>query len=292
MADSFDQATSAAGLPGGFEGTPEPTEPQSVGQEPGGQVAAEPEYEIKWNGRTERLPLSRLQEFAQKGYDYTQKMQQLASERGGWQSEKQQYEAAINEIKAFLQDSAKLEAYVNELKGIQQVPQPDDVMTAQQVQRLLQMQQQQLAGYTQAQIQEMRQAMEVQQLASSYTSQLDAHIDSLKTNYPELAAIPRIDEVLRKDVADMGPRDIEEAKAMMVEVAKQHQASVKNYLMAQRKQAAVPGTPNPVLQRGIEPPGGSGPMPHAAAVFKSVKDPNFKAQVMQDFLKAVGQGGG
>lgn len=43
--------------------------------------AKEPEYEIKWKGKTEKLPFSKIQQFAQKGYDYEQKMAEFNRQR-------------------------------------------------------------------------------------------------------------------------------------------------------------------------------------------------------------------
>lgn len=58
---------------------------------PNGQPSPEPEYEIKVDGKTIKLPLSKLLEHAQKGTDYTLKTQALAEERRRDAAEREQH---------------------------------------------------------------------------------------------------------------------------------------------------------------------------------------------------------
>lgn len=283
--NTFEVAASGHALPAEAPVTPEATSPV-----PGTQAAPEPEYEIKWNGKTERLPLSKLQEFAQKGYDYTQKMQQLAKDREGWTGERDRYTQAISEIQQFLQDRQRLKAYLTELERMQggaPEPQAEDderPLTRAEVLALQQQREQALMGQTQQQIAQLQQQYEVNQIASGYRAELSTHIKGLTDQMPELQVVPDLEDTLKREVQAMRPTSIEEAKSYMTEVAKQHQARIQKFMLEARK---APVGPNPVLTRGIEPPGGTGPMPPAAKPFKSLSDPLFKQQVIADMLKTA-----
>lgn len=282
MSDEFTSGSSVPAAPD--SGSVSPT-PSPVGPEAG--APGQDYLEIKWNNRTERLPRDRAVEFAQKGYDYTQKMQDLARQRQEFEGQRQQYDRALNEVRAFLSDQAKVEQYLQALRqqgGQQQqaAGSDDELITAQQMQQQLQQQQQQLMGMTQQQLSAMRAQFEIDQLASRYTQDLDGHIKGITDQMPELRAIPRIQQILKEEVAEMGPRTLDEAKAFMIDVAKQHAQNVKNFFMEQRKQAVTQGSP---LQSGIEPPAGSAPMPPSAGHFRKVSDPGFKDAVLNDFMR-------
>jgi hypothetical protein len=273
--------------------TPAPAATSAPVEAPASTPAAAPAVpttqdflEIKWNNRQERLPLDKAREYAQKGYDYTQKMQDLARQRQEFESQRSQYDQALNEVRTFLGDPTRVEQYLQQLKqqaGTTNQPvTEDELITAQQLQQREQAMQQQMLGYTQQQIAQMRAQFEVDQLASRYTQDLDSHIAGLTSQLPELKAIPRIQQILKEEVGSMGPRNIEEAKAFMVDVARQHAQQIKDYVLEQRKQAESAGAP---LARGIEPPAGSAPMPPAAGRYKSISDPGFKQDLLNDFLK-------
>ena len=242
--------------------------------------------EIKWNNRVERLPRDKAVEFAQKGYDYTQKMQDLARQRQEFDAQRSQYDQALNEVRSFLGDPTRLEQYLQQLKqqaGTTHQPvTEDELITAQQLQQREQQWQQQMMGYTQQQLAQMRAQFEVDQLASRYTQDLDSHIGNLTQQMPELRTIPRLHQILKEEVGAMGPRNLEEAKAFMVDLARQHSQQIKDFILEQRKQADSASAP---LSRGIEPPAGSAPMPPAAGQFKKLSDPGFKQSVVDDFLR-------
>lgn len=96
---------------------PESDEPTVDDLEPEGeaQPTAQGEIELTYQGQTRRVPLEEARELAQKGYDYTQKTQQLADERTRLQQYAQaiQQTAAINQ--ALIDDVAEAKALQREL---------------------------------------------------------------------------------------------------------------------------------------------------------------------------------
>jgi hypothetical protein len=98
MAVESDAVEAIAALLDGPEGEPEEEreeEPEESQEEPEAEAETEDEAEeesepeetpeeteeLNWNGETKKVTKSELKELAQKGFDYTQKTQQLAAER-------------------------------------------------------------------------------------------------------------------------------------------------------------------------------------------------------------------
>lgn len=248
---------------------------------------SEPELELKWNGRVQRVPQSRAIELAQMGFDYTQKMQDLARQREQvqqWVEEKQQYDAALAEVRQFLTDRQRLRQYLEQLEQVstedaQQAVQSGQ-LTPEQIQHLLAQQQAQTVQMLQA----MQARMYVDQLAGNYAQEFDRTIQGLREQFPVLNAIPRADRLIKEEVAAMQPRTLEEAKQFMVEVA-------RNMAEHARQQFGKLSAASPL--KGIEPPGGAGPMPQAPPGFKGkISDPQFKELVMQDLQRILSQGKG
>lgn len=252
---------------------------------------------IKWNGREEKVPYSRAIELAQKGFDYTQKMQTLAREREEFGATRQRYDQAFGEVRSFLQDPQKIRGYLQRLEGatgaaVQQASQtgdPDDIVTANQLQQKLAEAKQEFTGFTQNQLASLREQMQVENLAGQYSNDLNSHIGGLKKALPELRAIPKIDQILREDVRAMRPGNIQEAKEMMIEVAKQHAQTIKQFMLEQRKEGSA-GAVNP-LRNGIEPAGGSAPMPPAPSekYAGGIKNQQFKNAVVAELMQLAQQ---
>lgn len=293
--NSFEAAQQGAvgGQPAGGE-TPQAT--------PGGATPgqAEEQFEIKWNGQVVKVPRSQMGEFAQKGYDYTQKMQALAKDREAFQSERQRYEQAIAEVKAFLEDDARVGQYYQELlksRGKKASgpsatqADPEGFISQAELESHLQRAREELLGKTQQEIAQMRQQLQIEAMAGQYNAELTSHIQALKTQIPELRAIPKVEQILKEDVRQMRPRTIEEAKEMLVNVAQQHARDVRQYLDEQRKTEGAGAGASGALANGIEPRGGSGPLPTASAQkFKGFNDPAFKQAILDDWAKMGGTG--
>lgn len=278
-----------------MEGAPESATPVESSGQPT-SAAEQRMFELKWQGKTQRVPEPRAIELAQMGFDYTQKMQDLARQREqvqNWATEKQQYEAAIQEVRQFLSDRNRLRQYVQQMEGqhAEGADDPNALLTQQQVQQMLAQQAQQLQGMTAQQMQALQMKMQVDQLADRYTQDFDNHIRNLKEQMPTLKGIPKIDKLIKDDVAAMRPRGPDEAKQFMVEVARNYAEQARQYFLNERKTEGT--APNPALQRGIEPPGGAGPMPPAQPAFKGkMGDAAFKNLVMQDMERILAQNRG
>jgi hypothetical protein len=293
--NAFEIANST-GLPGA-EGTA-PAAPPTPPPAAAGAPATSPEQlvEIKWNGKTEKVPLAQAIELAQKGYDYTQKMQDLARQREGFGAERQRYEAAIQEVRTFLQDKARVRQYLQELEGgaasgtSAAAGAPEEtVITQAELEARIQRAREEMAGMLRTEQETLRMQIQTETLAGQYARELDGFIDGLKKSVPELRAIPRVEALLKQDVRAMGPKNLEEAKQMMRNVAQEHARSVRDFLAAERKGTTEPGAPNP-LANGIEPKGGGQVLPPAPAQkFKSMKDPDFRAAVLHDIQFGPGR---
>lgn len=304
--EDFNSGNTSADLGSGSELGGAAVEPQgqanssanaNLGATSNGGQTSEQMVDIKWNGKVEKIPYSRALELAQKGFDYTQKMQQLAREREDFGSTRQRYDQAFSEVRSFLQDKAKVREYLQKLEGnaqgaamqAQHSGDPDDIVTAQQFQQRLAEAQREFQGFAQDQISQLRTQMATEQLAGQFTQDLNNHINGLKRAMPELGAIPRIAQILKEDVKAMGPQSIAEAKEMMVEVAKQHQASIQKHFLEQRKQSGGGAGTNP-LKNGIEPAGGAPPVPvqNTDKYSGGIKNPAFKQSIVAE-LTALAQ---
>lgn len=290
-----DQIVGGAGAGGGGAETPTPSSTPAGAGATGAPVPTADTYELTVNGK--KIPISgrdKLIELGQKGYHYTQSMQELGEQRRAFQTEREEFDRAVAEARQFLQDEARIEAWLKELRrqrggaaATGDAFEPDAFMTRAEAERLLQEERQRMMGMTQQEIARLRTQVEVEQLAAGYSQQLNAHLQGLVGQYPELKGFPRLEKALKSEVAEMNPRSLDEAKTFMAELAGQWAGQLREQLAAERKKAETP----PALSRGIEPPGGAGPMPQAAPAFKRVSDPGFKEAVMRELMDSMKTGG-
>lgn len=257
--------------------------------------------EIKWNGRTEKVPYSRALELAQKGYDYTQKMQALAKEREEFGSTRSRYDQAFSEVRTFLQNPQQIREYLQRMEGTadraasqaSQTGDPEDIVTARQLAERLEQAKQEFTGFTQTQLAQMRTQISTEQLAGQYTQDLNGQIMGLKKAMPELQAIPQLAKLLKEEVQKMGPSTIQEAKEMMIEVAKHHQRQIQKFMYQQRK--GGDGNPqastNP-MRSGIEPAGGAPPISvQSAEKFPGgIKSSRFKDSIVAELTAMQNKG--
>lgn len=285
-ANAFEIA-STTGLPGQSPApAASPAAPPASATPGGGDQLVE----IKWNGKTEKVPLATAIELAQKGYDYTQKMQALAKDREAFGGERQRYENAIAEVRTFLQDPQRVEAYLQEMRRQRGVAtpgaaaaDPDTPISQAELEQRLRAAREEFAGFTKDQLAELRQTIQVETLAGQYATEIGSYVEGLKKQFPELQAIPRLDRILKDEVRAMGPKNMEEAKSMMLAVAQEHARNVQNFLMEKRKEGGgTPGAGSP-LANGIEPKGGSAALPPSVQQkFKGFSDPAFREAVIAD----------
>ena len=238
-------------------------------------------YELRHNGRTHQLDRAKMVALAQQGFDYTQKSQGLSEREKTYQARISQYENALSEVKQFLTDKAKVTAYLSQLSA--GTAEPNDVLTAEQTQGMLQrMSQQQREEFAQA-LRQMREEVQVNTMSADYSRTLNAHVGGLLQNYPELRSIPGVDRKLKAEVAEHRPRSVEEAAELLTQVAASWSHGIRGHFEEQKKAEAARSQG---LSRGIEPPGGGGAPPPLGELTKPVKsflDSNWRNQILHDF---------
>lgn len=239
-------------------------------------------FDVTINGKTERVALDELRKGYSRHSDYTRKTQELAERERLYQTQLSQYEAALQEVKNFLEDKERLKAYYDQLAGeaANAAAQSGEPVTQQTIQQLMAQQQQ---AY-QYQLQQLSHQMQVNQLQADYTPKVEAKIQALKGQYPELNS-PRTERLLRMEVLQRQPGSLDEALSALDQVAAEIAGDLGNVLKSRAAQGGAPAS-NP-LTNGIEPRGGSGPMPPAQPNFKSVRDPGLRELVMQDLINAT-----
>ncbi len=255
---------------------PTPQAPQA--QPPAGLTRAQEEmWEIKHGGKPIKLTRSQMTEYAQKGYDYTGKTQQLAEVWKDYNTKQQQwatYEREKGEIIAFLKDKGRLQQYLAELaKSEGGSAQPDEVVTAQQMQDYLRHQAQAIMSQTQAHITKSQQEAEfkstVSRLESEYDTTATRAIAAAMEKYPFLDAVDDISDLLRNDVfrryrqmREENPQYLlepQEIQAFIAEAADARAKKLQARFTANTKEAAVRAAK--LKTSGIEPPGGSSTEP-------------------------------
>lgn len=247
-------------------------------------------HTIKWNGQDKQLPYQELVALAQKGFDYTQKLGKFSETEKQYRTRLEQYESALGEIRDFLGDRSRIESYLKQAFAEQQAQaaqgaaDPNELITQQQLQaQMAQMSQAQQQQFVR-QLQSMKAEMEVSQLAADYSGQINHTIKGLVDQMPELQAIPRIEKLLKDEVRERNPENIQHARQLLQEVAAEFAGRAKGFFETRQKQAVAQSSP---LQRGIEPPGGAAPSAPPTPAFKKVDDPRLRELVMQDLLQAV-----
>jgi len=253
---------------------------------------------LKWRGKDIQVPESKVNDLAQMGYDYHQKLQQHAAERQTWEQREAQFQQAFQEINNFLGDRQRIGAYLRQLEqqgGTQGAaagaaadaleegaarglsPQQVEQMIQQRVAQAQQMNTQQLVAF--------QQQLQVQALAQDYRQNLDSFIEGLQQEMPELRAIRDVGDILKYKASLAKPRDVDAARDIIGNLAKEYAASIRE----QGRNMARQGGGNPQYpSRGIEPPGGAAVMPPQPPGPKGkISDPAFKELVTQDILRLM-----
>ena len=253
---------------------------------PGSPAAGAPEstYDVTINGQVQKVPLQELLKGYSRQSDYTRKTQELANRESVYQSQMTQYEQAFEELKSFLEDRDRLgqyyQALMQEAQAQQIAQDPNAYLTTQDAQVLLNQQLQQFAVQQQAQMAQAQHQMQVQSLTEQYTPQVSTKIAELKQRFPALNS-PRTEKMLRQEVLSRRPQTIEHANQLLEQVAAEINGDFSNILKTNGA-----GAPPFQLTNGIEPRGGQGHMPQQQGTFKSVRDPNLRAQIMADLIAA------
>ncbi len=288
-AGALADAQAANQPPAAPSAAPPEAAPPSAEATPAGQP--EPHYEVKVDGKAERLPLSEVLKGYQRDADYRKKTMELADQRRQLEATWTQMQAREQELATFLQDQGRIKQYLTylEAQSAPAAPQPpkatlDDIPTADQVQALMQQEAQRLQADTESRINQAKFELEANRYESEYSRILNTSIDSLLNEHEVLKDIDDIDTLLRQDVLKHNPADIEEAKSLLADAAKTRAQKLTAKLAEREKMAAVRAAK--LTQHGIEPPGGAGPTPTAAGSYK-LGDPRLTAEVVEFVRQSV-----
>lgn len=234
----------------------------------------EPQFDVTVDGQQLKVPQSELLKGYSRNADYTRKTQALAEREREWQGKLTQYESAMEEIAGFLENEEKLKAYIAKRFAQQQQQdpsQPSQYLTPQQLEaKLAQMHEAQEKRLVALQTE-----MAVNQMAQQMGARIDARLNQLKKEHPQVFFRPGMERLIREEVNSMGSSNLEEA-------IKNFEIVVKGYAADLAKTTSAPAN-----VRGIEPPGGVAMMPKAGEDFGDVRDPRLREQVMQDIIRGM-----
>lgn len=289
----FDLSQSQAPAAGDLAPTTPSASPSAPSGAPIGATApSEPTFEVTVNGKVEKVPLSELQKGYSRTQDYTQKTQRLAAERQQILNQVAEYEAALREVQSFLSDRDRVFQYARSMGASQQQAaaiadqasgsgsgNPDDILTRQDAQRLVQEMLQSAAPQLVGPAQQQMQALRLEMATREYQQVFDQKIAQLQQQHPELARLgARGAQMIRMEALQQRPQSVESALEALELAAQTLVGDFSNVL----KQEAV--APNP-LKQGIEPPGGQGILPAPQGNFKSIRDPRLREQVINDLTQ-------
>lgn len=261
------------------ESTPvTPTPPSADGQVANQQTPTTPEtpgsqkFIVKDNGKDVEVTLDDLLSGHLRHRDYTKKTMEVADQRKQLEQLVQQTQTRETQMNEFLRDAQQVAAYYQYLTGQQLSSQQVQQMAEQQVdpQQAIQQMRQEMMGevqkmqqMTQSELAKFHQSQQVAQ-AAAFERDISSTLKTLLDN-PEFEALHDIGEV--DEISDficsramqMGPRNIEEAKQAILDVAKAKMEHISTRRKEMLKKSAVQSAN--LSNNGIEPPGGTGVKP-------------------------------
>lgn len=284
-----------------------PASPDATSTDPPAAPAFVP-FEIEWKGQRVTIDSrEKAIEFAQKGYDYTQKTTAVAEERRQLQAaaaalvaaRKAEQEALTRQLSDanFLME--RLRALGHQLpqsaaSSTPPAPEPDDFVDRQALQTELTRLKEEALNEARKEMQAELDRLEMARMQATFTADFDATIQDIITNkFPQLREIYDPDEatrLMRQEAKTLlhahmtlnpdVPMDPAVLKNAMVSWAARAHArweSAKKQLEkdeAMKRAAAMAASP--------EPPGGGTPPQPAPQAFKSFKDPGLMRAAIDD----------
>ena len=260
------------------------------------------EVEIVWKGKPQRLQQAQVIEYAQKGFDYTQKSMALAAERQQFEVGAKQFveqmrtqQAAREEqILAALRDEQAAQRLIAWARGqaltqtgAAPAPASDDILTAQQVQQLVQSQVES-ARARDRQEYDLKIAAANAQLATNryqqeYVADIRGTVTQLASKYPALADAygGELEEVLKKDVReqllDSPTDDINHARTLLINAARTRAERLQKLITNHTKTAVA--RQGRLVTSSPEPPGGTPPATSPSKPL-SLNSPELRALVL------------
>ena len=265
-------------------GTSQGAAPEGAAGAGGGTVTqgagdSEPMYEVVVGGKKWRVPVSELTKGYQRQRDYTQKTMELSEQRRAWEQERKQFEAQVEELQQWLSNPQNVYAYYNDLArrtGFNPAA-PQNAAALQQLDL------NKINQTIEQRMQQMQFKMQQDQLTNSYKSEIDTTIKNMLDTHPELRHVDDIDFLIRRDVANREPANLQEAKQLIAHFAQARAQRLQALKVEQAAQAAQQRSP---LNNGIEPPGGTAPAPQAKHPNLKIGSPEFMQAVLSDMAAA------
>lgn len=238
-------------------------------------------YEVKIGGNVRKVPLSELTSGYSRTQDYTAKTMALAEERrqlsAQWDQERQQ----LRDFLSKPENVKQLHDYLQSQNPGHTPGQPDQPLTTAQLQAALAAERTRQAQERQS----MMDDLELKQTATAYRNDIDGHIKGLLDAHPELKLIRGIERTLKQAAAEQNPQDLDEAKQYIAQAATDQLGALSSHITEAQKHAAL--NKSNLTSRGIEPPGGSAPMPPSKQVGK-MGSPEFNNDVAR-YLEQISQ---
>lgn len=230
--------------------------------------------ELIYNGQVVRLPKNQVKDLAQKGFDYTQKRMADAEAEKQRQnqfteaySELQRNLAAVQEA---MRDDNKLAELRNAYRQQNGLPiDPSDIPTVEQTQQLIKSQVAEVRKQLGTDLQRATFELETKRLENEYSVALNSHVEALTKQHPVLSDIDGIERILRDEVAaNVAARikadpnkaiTLEETQKMFSQAAERRATKIEARFNNMVKEKAVKQAA--IIKTGIEPPGGTTPVP-------------------------------
>lgn len=259
-------------------------------------VADTKPIELTHKGQKIVLSEEQVREFAQKGFDYTQKTQILADFKRDADAKLAHYQQREAELSAFLSDPQKVSEYADYLRqqaGLT-AKSPDDIPTQADAKAIARAEAQRVKEELSREIAQAQMAAFQARQEADYRAEFTSHVAALQKSHPELNAydLADLELALRQDVSKQldlriksNPLDeipVGEVKRLFTEAAQRRVARVQSTQVSSAKQQAVEAS-RALTTKGIEPPGGQAPgiVPEAPRHFK-LGSKELIAQVIAD----------
>lgn len=279
--ESVDEASEPATTTPALETAAETTQEAEETSEETGEPAKTPAsqelrtFEIVVDGQKLTVTEDDLKAGHMRHRDYTQKTQKIAEKEREFQAKEQAWAAEraaiaqeLQAIDQFLRDQAALKTYMDKAFGVAAAPpqiDPNKPLTAADVAEIARYNAEQVRLNMQREVFAARQeaALAAQTEAQRALSavqreklegEIDRHISTILDKYPVLRKFEGIDEELIGDATKLAPKNLEDAKRALVQVAERRVATIKAIAEEEKKAAATAAAK--LKKTSPEPPGG------------------------------------
>lgn len=250
--------------------------------------AEEPEYEeLTWNGETKKIPKAELKELAQKGFDYTQKTQQLADARKAFEQQVQmaQQQAQLQQASIDLITQVKsMDAQLEQFKAVDWTAladsDPIQYLKLNQTYRDLKEARQEKIGEFQHHAQQLQQSQQhmSERMLAEQSAKLAAKMPELTKAESKQALKSYLSEAGYSDVEISGLTD--HRSAIIAYKAMQYDKLQATKPLLTKKVAEVPK----VLKPGSQKPVQKGPDKDLMSQLKKTGKSDYAAKLIEQML--------